>query len=137
MTESAQHMNLVKITLSKAKEIVPEKYWPFIAIDDACSMNLPSQTSEGYRSDLFFRFDGLLVIGEAKTSNDVERPHSCNQYKSYMRKCEAFPGATYLIVAVPWPEKITVRNLLMRLKKQERYTKCNIIVLDNVERGLQ
>lgn len=135
MPESAQHIELVKIVLSKAKEIVPNKYWPFIAVDDICSSNLPPQTSEGYRPDLLYNFDGLLVIGEAKTSKDVERPHSCNQYKSYLRKCKAFPGTSYLIMAVPWTEKIEIHNLLTRLKKQESCNSCNVIVIDNVKRG--
>lgn len=136
MTESSQHMKLVDIIVARTHEMVPEPYWPLIAIDSQTSNNLPKSTSEGFKPDVLYIFEGMIIIGEAKTSNDIERPHSKSQYRSYIKKCDAFAGQAYLIIAVPWTEKISVANLIKRMIRQEKITNCHLIILDDISRGL-
>lgn len=132
MTESAQHIKLVEIIAARAQKMVPEHYWPLIAIDTPTSNNLPQSTSEGFKPDLLYNFERMLIIGEAKTSQDIERPHSKSQYLSYIKECDAFAGQAFLIIAVPWTERITVANLIKRMFRQEESTNCHLIVLDDI-----
>ena len=37
---------------------------------------------EGYVPDLYYKYNDLIIIGEAKTENDLERVHSINQFES-------------------------------------------------------
>ncbi|WP_434510492.1 hypothetical protein [Desulfitobacterium sp. AusDCA] len=131
MSESIQHIALVRILEHRAKELIPKELWTLILLDTPESKEAPPSTTEGYRPDLYFCFNKILIVGEAKTSKDVERTHSKAQYLSYLKKCSIFEGKAYLLLAVPWIEKITATNLLIQMKKCNQIN-CNIEVLDNV-----
>ena len=118
MPESIQHHKLVRFLTSQVKEIVPTECWSLIQIDSPESLNLTPQTQEGYRPDVYYRFNGLLIIGEAKTAKDVEMQHSRVQYESYLKECSVFEGQAYFLLAVPLLEKATANNILQRMKKQ-------------------
>ena len=118
MSESIQHHQLVQVLKNEVKSIVPPECWGLVQIDSPDSLNLPPKTVEGYRPDIYYQFDKLLVIGEAKTSNDVERQHSRAQYESYLKECAIFSGQAILIVAVPLLEQASANNILRNLKKK-------------------
>lgn len=131
MSESQQHINLISLALEQVYSLVePEKHL-FICSDLQNAIVLPPQTLEGCRPDVFFTSDTMLVIGEAKTSQDIETAHSLNQYHSYFKKCSLFPGQSFIVMAVPWTDAALANNLLNRLKK--KYSFCGsfkIIVVD-------
>lgn len=117
MSESLKHQQLVNLIFEKTIAIVGKNNVALIAIDSEKSGNLPPLTVEGYRPDVFYCFNGILIIGEAKTGTDAEKQHSLNQYESYIKKCSLFQGEATLIIAVPWTERITIYNLTQRLRK--------------------
>ena len=117
MSESALHQLLVQLLIENVKRIVPQELWGFICAD-INQYNLPSQMVEGYRPDVFYQYKNTMIIGEAKTSNDVERRHSREQYKAYVRKCSLFQGKAHLLIAVPWTEYATACNIVHRVKNQ-------------------
>ena len=93
MSESDQHYKLVKMIIRDVSEIVGADYRCFIESDMA---------------------DGR----EAKTSRDVERPHSIKQYESYIKRCSLFDGNATFIMAVPWAEYATAYNIIQRIRKK-------------------
>lgn len=135
MPESYKHMKLVDIIVARTQELVPEPNWPLIAIDSHTSYNLPKKTSGGFKPDVLYISEGMLIIGEAKTSNDIETPHSKSQYLSYIKECDAFAGQAFLIIAVPWTEKISIANLIKRMIQQEDTKYFNLVILDDISRG--
>ncbi len=104
MSESKDHRNYIKYLHAKAKDIVPPECKKLILIDsDQCTgSEIPSFTEEGFRPDLYYCFRDLLIIGEAKTPNDILTNHSKKQYKSYIRKCSEFKGTSYILLATSW-----------------------------------
>ena len=76
MSESINHHQLVQVLKNEVQAVVPSDCWILIQIDSPESLSLPSKTSEGYRPDIYYQFEKLLVIGEAKSSSDVEKQHS-------------------------------------------------------------
>lgn len=118
MSESVEHRQLIELLILKAKEIICKDNWCLISSDTPECSSIPAQTSEGFRPDLFYEYQNLLVIGEAKTSNDVQTKHSKMQYESYIIKCSLFSGRAFFIAAVPWKEKAAVKNLLHTLQKK-------------------
>ena len=117
MSESVKHLQLVNQIIATVNEIVGQDNTCFIMSDAADHYPTPPQTEEGYRPDVFYQYDKLLIIGEAKTSDDIERQHSKLQYASYMKKCSLFHGRAILIVAVPWMDHAAAHNTLNRIKK--------------------
>ena len=82
MGESNKHKVLVEYALRFIKDSVGEELSYFIETDINDGRPLPQLTMEGYRPDVFFEYNGVMFIGEAKTSDDILREHSINQYYS-------------------------------------------------------
>lgn len=118
MSESLQHQQLVKLILQETLSIVGHDNNALIASDAVDGLSLPPLTSEGFRPDVYYCYNDVLIIGEAKTSNDVDRLHSRAQYKSYISKCSLFQGKATFIIAVPWTEHATINNIVKKIAKQ-------------------
>ena len=131
MSESLQHQQLVKQIIDEAISIVGIKNRSLIASDAVDGFSLPPLTSEGFRPDVYYCYENMLIIGEAKTSSDIERLHSREQYKSYIRKCSLYPGEAILIVAVPWTDHATMHNILIKIIKKHP-GQYSIKILDGI-----
>lgn len=117
MPESNQHLQLVKILIEEISKNVPPDCVGLIQFDSPDSTNHPPETIEGYRPDAYYQFENLLVIGEAKTSDDVDRRHSRDQYEAYLKECASFYGQAFFVITVPLLEKATANNILYNLRK--------------------
>ena len=118
VTESVQHHRLVKRLYTAFLDIVPLDCHALIQTDCPDSQSLPPLTEERYRPDMYYCFNRILLIGEAKTGKDVSRKHSREQYEAYIRECLRFQGKAYLILAVPWLEEAEANNILRGLRKK-------------------
>jgi len=116
MSESAQHQKLVNTIIEHVEAIVGQDKMCFISSDAADGMSLSPLTAEGFRPDVFYQFGDMLIIGEAKTSDDVGRLHSREQYESYLKKCALFNGKAYFVAAVFWEDKAQLHNILRKIK---------------------
>ena len=116
MSESAQHQKLVNMIIEHVETIVGQDKKCFISSDEADGMSLSPLTAEGFRPDVFYQYGDTLIIGEAKTSDDVGRLHSREQYDSYLKKCALFDGKAYFIAAVYWGDKSQLHNILRKIK---------------------
>ena len=116
MSESAQHQKLVMEIIEYVEALVGKDKKCFISSDVADGMSISPLTAEGFRPDVYYQYGDLLIIGEAKTSDDVGRLHSRQQYDSYIRKCSLFEGKAYFIAAVYWMDKAQLHNILQPIK---------------------
>ena len=116
MSESAQHQKLVKTIIEYVETIVGKDKKCFITSDAADGMNISPLTAEGFRPDVFYQYDDVLIVGEAKTSNEVDRRHSKLQYESYIKKCALFEGQAYFIASVYWMDKAQLHNILRKIR---------------------
>ena len=71
MSESAQHLQLVNLIIDEVVGMVGEANRCFIMSDAADGYALSPLTEEGYRPDVYYQYQNQLIIGEAKTSDDV------------------------------------------------------------------
>lgn len=118
MSESAQHLQLVSLIIDEVIGMVGETNRCFIMSDAADGYALPPLMEDGYRPDVYYQYQNRLIIGEAKTSNDVLRIHSKLQYESYIKECSIFGGNAVFVVAVPWTEHATIYNILKKLQQK-------------------
>lgn len=118
MSESAQHQKLVMEIIEYVEALVGQDKKCFISSDVADGMSISPLTAEGFRPDVYYQYGDLLIIGEAKTSDDVGRLHSRQQYDSYIRKCSLFEGKAYFIAAVYWADKAQLHNILRPIKRK-------------------
>lgn len=118
MSESVQHQRLVNDIIKYVELFVGQDRKCFIASDAADATMLSPITAEGFRPDVFYQYKDIMIIGEAKTSNDVGKVHSKLQYESYIKKCSLFNGDAYFIAAVYWADKAQLHNILNRIRKK-------------------
>lgn len=131
MGESAQHLQLVNLIIDEVVSIVGETNRCFIMSDAADGYALSPLMEEGYRPDVYYQYQHSLIIGEAKTSDDVARVHSKLQYESYLKKCSLFRGKAMFLAAVPWTEHATIHNILRNL--QQKYPgKYEVRIIDGI-----
>ena len=118
MSESSTHQKLVELIIEYIGDKVGQDYVCFIESDMSDGRPLPELTDEGYRPDVSYEYNGQMIIGEAKTSDDVSREHSLLQYASYLRKCSLYNGKAEYVMAVPWTEQAEANNVVKRIKNQ-------------------
>ena len=95
MSESQKHYDLVNQLKEYVLETFPiEEVLLRTDIVGEGTKKLPT----GYKPDLFYEFNGLIIIGEAKTSFDIDKIHSKEQYNSYMQYCSTHGENSILII---------------------------------------
>lgn len=118
MSESAQHLQLVNLIIDEVVGIVGETNKCFVMSDAMDGYALSPLMEDGYRPDVYYQYQNRLIIGEAKTSNDVTRIHSKLQYESYLKECSIFGGEAVFLIAVPWTEHAVIHNILKKLRQK-------------------
>jgi hypothetical protein len=89
---------------------------------------------EGFRPDLYATNGALqaVLIGEAKTANDLETAHSREQYRAYARYLAASARST-LILAVPWQLRVRAKTLIRLAVEEAGAPNIVRIVIDDVQ----
>lgn len=120
MGESAKHIELVKRIITYIEKL-PQIESALIQSDLPESVEKPASTMEGFRPDIYYNHSEYMIIGEAKTSFDFDRKHSIEQYEAYYKKCYMFSGKSTFVLAIPWTECVSAKNLLRRIKRNNNY----------------
>lgn len=118
MSESLQHQQLVQLIIDMTISIVEKNNAILVSTDAVSGYALPPLTSEGVRPDVYYCYRDTLIIGEAKTSSDIDRLHSREQYESYIKKCALFQGEAILLIAVPWMDHATANNIVKKIARR-------------------
>ena len=61
-----------------------------IAADLGDANMLPPKTVDGFRADIYVNTSQYIIIGEAKTDNDVNNNHTLAQFASYVKEAKSF-----------------------------------------------
>ena len=117
------------------KTIVAPDLHAIIQYDSADSSR-PTKVIGNFIPDVYYWHADRLIIGEAKTINDFDRPHSRDQYDAYIKECKNFFGRSTLVVSVPWQMVATAKNYFRRLKK-EHATDIPIIIVNELGRHFE
>ena len=129
MGESTKHIELVAMVQREVAAMVTDRYASLIQVDS------PDSTEKArigrHCPDVYYNYDGKLVVGEAKTLDDFARKHSQEQFDEYLAACSTCLGESALIVAVPWMLAATAKNFFRR--RTSLRGKTRIIILDDTK----
>jgi len=115
-----------------------EKEAPFHpqTLSTECSLYSKIKTSppiiNGHRPDLFAlskASDSLCLIGEAKTTKDLETYRTEFQLRSFMRYLMEV-GQGYLVLGVAWNSTLSAQSLLRKIITYEGATDITPLVID-------
>lgn len=130
MAESEQHRILVKKMEIWLNENFPDSK---AVVDAQEKPGDPTPPIIGsHRPDLYAELKKQVIIGEAKTSFDIERPHSISQFKSFLSYLEKGKG-NQLILSVPHENGGKARFVLEKLRENMTLKKTHMIVFDECD----
>ncbi|MGA2545395.1 MAG: hypothetical protein ABSF43_02515 [Rectinemataceae bacterium] len=135
MAESNIHIKLVSALVSwiATKYFQGERGSLLIDSSESPAIAKPSGIN-GYVPDVIGHglSDGLVVIGEAKTSGDLENLHTQEQLKAFLQYCAARPSSIF-VLAVPWHMTRFARALLKSIGRRSGYESVSTVVLEQLE----
>lgn len=132
MAESTTHIQLVEEMVQWIVKayLNGDKGYLLIDCPDSSACGKPPKIN-GYVPDVFTASlpNGRIIIGEAKTTHDIERPHSEEQIKAFLRYCINYENSVF-VFAAPWPMVRFVKTFIRRLQLQ---TGASIVTVDVIE----
>jgi len=119
MPESQTHLNLVKnIKIYIDSDIPNSKNFLILSDTPESLNNLPLKINNEFRPDVFAQDNnGRIIIGEAKTTKDLETSHSKNQIKCFIHYLMKKEDSVF-ILATPLISINTAKNLLRIIKRK-------------------
>lgn len=130
MSESLEHQNYVRRIVEYVSRLVPSEYIDRIKAD-LPEYEKPALAYDSYIPDVTYSYNGLLIVGEAKTLDDFNREHSRRQYEAYVKECKNYPGESKIVIAVPWQLYITAKNHFLHLKRKQEVEVSIVILSEN------
>lgn len=88
-----------------------------MAIDDGESLQIPPKNIHGFRADVYVHTTKFIIIGEAKTDNDIDNKHTEAQLKSYIKEIKTFSKERHVILSSSMMAYPSLRNYIRRLLK--------------------
>lgn len=134
MGESNNHIQLVEELVSWIARTYLDGDKGYLLIDHPqyAACNKPHKIN-GYVPDVFTASapNGQTIIGEAKTKRDVDRPHSVEQIKAFLRYCSNHENAVF-VFASPWSMSRYAKALLRRLQQHTNASMVTVIVIEGL-----
>ena len=135
MSESSAHTLLVSKLLDWIQENINPKDDLSILVDSASSPpEARPPTIGGKVPDVYVKSvgsDRLVLIGEAKTSQDVETDHTKEQLRFYLEHL-TWQRSAILLIAVPW-QKVRLAQSIVRLVQREQNAQhVSVYILENL-----
>lgn len=118
MGESAKHSYLVKTIYQYVITKVPDGEEMLVLADLPTVVEKPPRNRDGYRPDVEYYHKDLLIIGDAKTSADLESRHSRKQIESYVTDCRDFKGESMLVLGVPLADSERACSVIGTVQKR-------------------
>jgi hypothetical protein len=132
VVESSQHQKL----LARLVTFVASEFTLLysLVITDDLPKPIGSQKPpliSGYRPDLYGADAPVttVIIGEAKTSGDLETGHSMRQYRAFFAYLGDSPSGV-LVISVEWNSMAAARRVFKKLKKELPGNRVKVIVVD-------
>lgn len=72
-----------------------------------------------------------LIIGEAKTSRDVDSKHTKKQVKAFLQKCAEYESSLF-VLAVPWDMVRLTKAIVKNLQNEVGAQNVEVIVLEKL-----
>ena len=129
MSQSEQHKKLVELTADKLKN----RYSEIVIVVDLQSVpgdEVPPLI-EGFRPDIYAhnKQSKLVVIGEAKTDNDIDTKHTYVQVRSFLNHLECRLNGNF-VLAVTGIGSDRAKTFLRFIHKELNLQKTSIEVFD-------
>lgn len=132
MPESQQHIDLVNNIVHHIKSKYSNRNLFILSDLPEEYDNRPPQI-QNHIPDVFAQnpINSFTIIGEAKTTNDIESDHTLKQLKEFVNYLTYQPENSSLLLSVPSEGVYSAKQLLNSLRS-ERTQSVKLLVLDEI-----
>ena len=135
MAEKKEHADLRKIIKNWVKSNFGGYNLTIIDDDSGNPLGYSVPNIRGKKPDLYghsFKH-GIEIVGEAKTSNDINNKHTEKQLKAYIEHLNVYKNKGYLIVAVSLQDREEMINFIRKIVREININIIvNILVIDDI-----
>lgn len=131
MAESRQHKEYVSRIVS-FMETIPNCCYDLIEADLADYNTRTTKVGGKFFPDAYYQDFNTIIIGEAKTDDDIETAHTYNQLNCYIEELRKFRGKKYIILSTSFYASATFFNVIVRLKNKIDVSNIEFIIIDNI-----
>lgn len=95
----------------------------------------PPKVIDGFRADIYVHTSKYIIIGEAKTDNDINNKHTAAQLASYITEVKTFNLERHIIMSCSWGAYATMRNFLRNFRKPYDLSDITFHTVDPCRKG--
>lgn len=131
MAESLSHIEYVE-RMVKYVETIPLRFVASMMYADLASYGQRTpKVINGYYPDLYYYDLHCVIIGEAKTTDDIDNEHTMAQLDSYIKEIRTYNCERHIIVCSSIIAYAQINNLVIRKKRRENIQDITFHVMDN------
>lgn len=131
MAESMAHMEYVE-RMVKYAETIPQQFASSMMNADLASYGQRTpKVISGFYPDLYYYDLHCVIIGEAKTTDDIDNEHTMEQLNSYIKEIRTYSCEKHIILCSSIIAFAQINNLVVRKKRKENIQDITFHVLDN------
>lgn len=106
-----------------------------IATDLGDASMLPPKSIDGFRADIYVNTPKYVIIGEAKTDNDINNNHTLAQFTSYIKEVLAQDKERHIIMSCSMAGYPSIRNFIRRFCKHNDVSGITFHTVDPFKKG--
>lgn len=95
----------------------------------------PPKVIDGFRADIYVYTPKYIIIGEAKTDNDISNKHTLAQLASYIKETRTYNQERHIVMSCSWSSYATMRNFLRVFRKNNDVSDITFHTVDPMKKG--
>ena len=95
----------------------------------------PPTVIDGFRADIYVHTPKYIIIGEAKTDNDINNMHTRAQLDSYIKEVKTFDQERHIVMSCSCAAYASMRNFLRIFRKDIDWSDIMFHTVDPMRKG--
>jgi len=95
----------------------------------------PPTVIDGFRADIYVHTPKYIIIGEAKTDNDIVKKHTVAQLAAYIKEVKTFNQERHIVMSSSWSSYATMRNFIRNFRKPYDLSDITFHTVDPMRKG--
>lgn len=95
----------------------------------------PPKVIDGFRADIYVHTPQYIIIGEAKTDDDIRNKHTVAQLVAYIKHVKTFEQERHIVMSTSWSAYATMRNFIRNYRKPYDLSDITFHTVDPMKKG--
>ena len=130
MAESKAHMDFVRKIVSYIETSIPACDKALIQAELPEFYSRTPRVIGGYYPDVYHKNSRSIIIGEAKTDNDIETTHTEKQINCYIEEARCYDVERHIVLCSSVFSFAMLKNMILRKKRHKNLDDITFHILD-------